>query len=336
MDSLTHIVLGACIGELVAGRKLGKKAMLLGAIAQSIPDIDLVASFWLNTSSDLLAHRGITHSILFALLLTPVLALLSKRWFKERDITVNDWMFFWGIQIFIHIFIDSFNAYGTGWFEPFSHYRVSFNTIFVADPLYTMWPLIASLVLLILKRNNPKRYWWARFGLVLSSVYFISCIANKLLIDNEVRMALKKQQIPFKRYFSTPAPLNTMLWYIVAENDSGFNIGYRSVFDKQSTIAFHYVYRNDSLLQPVKGNEDLQHLIRFSQGFYTAEKWHDTLVFNDLRFGDMAGWRYPDAKFVFHFYLQPPQENKMVVQRGRFANWNKYAVAALFTRIRGN
>ena len=60
MDSLTHIVLGACIGEAVAGKKLGKKAMLLGAIAQSVPDIDFVTTFWLSDSKDIVAHRGIT------------------------------------------------------------------------------------------------------------------------------------------------------------------------------------------------------------------------------------------------------------------------------------
>jgi inner membrane protein len=45
MDSLTHIVTGACIGELFLGKQLGKKAMLWGAITQSLPDIDFVTSF---------------------------------------------------------------------------------------------------------------------------------------------------------------------------------------------------------------------------------------------------------------------------------------------------
>ena len=61
MDSITHIALGACMGEAFAGKTLGKKAMLWGALAQSIPDIDFIASFWMDTSSNLLAHRGFTH-----------------------------------------------------------------------------------------------------------------------------------------------------------------------------------------------------------------------------------------------------------------------------------
>ncbi|HEY6901521.1 MAG TPA: metal-dependent hydrolase, partial [Puia sp.] len=65
MDSITHIVLGATVGEALAGRKLGKRAMLLGAIANSFPDIDFIGSFWMGTARDVWTHRGITHSILF-------------------------------------------------------------------------------------------------------------------------------------------------------------------------------------------------------------------------------------------------------------------------------
>src|SRR3954464_15660892 len=124
MDTITHIVLGACIGEVIAGKQLGKKALIIGAIAQSVPDIDFVASFWLPTAGDLVAHRAITHSLLFIALLTPLIAFLSGRLFKKANLPFGKWMLLWGLEMFIHLFIDSFNAYGTGLFEPFSHYRV--------------------------------------------------------------------------------------------------------------------------------------------------------------------------------------------------------------------
>jgi len=44
MDSLTQIVLGAAVGEAVLGKKVGNKAMLYGAIAGTIPDLDVVAN----------------------------------------------------------------------------------------------------------------------------------------------------------------------------------------------------------------------------------------------------------------------------------------------------
>ena len=47
------------MGEAFAGRTVGRKAMMWGICAQSIPDIDFIASTWLDTPSSLLAHRGL-------------------------------------------------------------------------------------------------------------------------------------------------------------------------------------------------------------------------------------------------------------------------------------
>jgi inner membrane protein len=122
----------------------------------------------------------------------------------------------------------------------------------------------------------------------------------------------------------------------VAGNDTGYYVGLRSVFDSKKEITFQYFPRNDSLLDPLKEHEDVHKLIRFSQQFYTVEKWTDTLVFNDLRFGQIVGWRDPREKFVFHYFLDEGYDNKMVVQRGRFAKWDKITVKTLLSRIRGN
>ena len=45
MDSLTHIVLGGCLGHLALGKKAGRKAVVWGAIADTIPDLDVLQAF---------------------------------------------------------------------------------------------------------------------------------------------------------------------------------------------------------------------------------------------------------------------------------------------------
>ena len=335
MDTLTHIVLGACIGEAIAGKQLGKKALILGAIAQNIPDIDFVASFWLPTAQDVLAHRGFTHSFLFVFLLTPLLSYCSVKIFKSTGMNIRRWILFWGIQIFIHIFIDSFNAYGTGWFEPFSHYRVSFNTMYVADPLFSIWPAIGMVVLMSINTSSIKRMVWVKVTLGLSALYLVLGIGFKLFIDHTVEKEMRSKGIVSHKYFTTPTPLNNMLWYIVAQNDSGYDIGYRSVFDRNKEIDFHFAFRNDSLLKASANGDDINRLLLFSQGYYAAQLWHDTLVFNDLRFGEQLGWATIEPKFVFHYFLQYPDDNKMVVQRGRFAGWDKVAIITFLKRIKG-
>jgi len=383
MDTVTHIVLGAAIGEVLAGEKLGKKALLIGAIAANLPDIDFVASFWLDSARDVWFHRGITHSLLFVVVISLLLAWVagrlggsgqasrlagpghpsrvdgSDRASRSVPMTFKQWWLFFGVQLLVHIFIDAFNAYGTGWFEPFNSYRVTFNVLFVADPLYSCWLGIAFLALLILRRDSSARKRWARFGLVLSSVYLCFCLVNKWGIDRVVERQLRQQAIPYARFFTTPTPLNSLLWYVVAADSNGDEYtGYRSVFDAPGRpIVFRLRPRGDSLVRGAGGGavqgggdgmmqagsgvveqgggRDVGYLLRFAQGYYTIERWGDTLVFNVPRFGVVRGWDDPGARFVFHYYLNDPGHNGMVVQRGRLAGWDRKAWRDFIRRIGG-
>ncbi len=335
MDSITHVVLGAVMGEALAGKQLGKRAMVLGAIAQSLPDIDFISSFWLPTADDLLAHRGFTHSFLFAILVTPLLVWLASR-SSRSGLSYGTWSIFLGGQVVLHILLDSLNAYGTAWFEPFSHVRYSYHTLFVADPLFTLWLAIATAMLFILHTQSPSRSFWVKFGMMLSSLYLVFAVTSKVLVSRSVSSILSSQQVSHHRYFTTPTPLNSMLWFVVAEDSAGFHTGYRSVFDHGNNLELFHFDRQDSLLKPFLGRHDVDKLLTFSQGYYTVQQWGDTTVFNDLRFGQMAGWSDPSANFVFHYYLQYPDDNELIVQRGRFKNWNRASTIDLVRRIKGN
>ncbi len=245
-------------------------------------------------------------------------------------------MIFFGAEVFLHLLLDGFNNYGVGWLVPFNLHRFSFNTIYVADPFFSIWTGIATVMLFMLHSYHPRRRFWWRFGVFIPLLYLGYCSINKVSINNDVKEILKEQQVPYTRYFTTPTPLNNWLWYIVAGNDSGYYVGFRSVFDTEKKIAFQFFPRNDSLIEPLAHEPEVQNLLRFSQGYYTAEQWGDTLVFNDLRFGQVAGWQNPKEKFVFHYVLNYPVDNVLVVQRGRFSGWNRYALKVFIDRIKGN
>src|SRR5689334_8277441 len=131
MDNITHAVLGTAIGEAVAGKKLGKKAMLWGAIAGNIPDIDVFFAPFQSVPDSLLSHRALSHSILFCVAATLLLSWWMKRWKRSGSDDFNLWLLIFSTGLFSHILIDACTSYGTGWFEPFSHYRVTFNTLFI-------------------------------------------------------------------------------------------------------------------------------------------------------------------------------------------------------------
>lgn len=324
------------MGEAFAGKTVGKKAMLWGVLAQSIPDIDFIAAFWLNTSDNLLAHRGFTHSILFALLLTPIIALAAYYLHKPHNISFVRWLMFIGAVILMHDFLDAFNNYGVGWLEPFSHIRISFNTIYVADPFFSIIPGISLLLLLMMKQRNTSRKIIWKIGLIAPLFYLFYALSNKLYVTNQTKKILARQSISYNKLLITPAPLQTWLWFVAAGNDSGFYTGYRSVFDKNKEIDFHFSPKNDSLKDLVKEPEQINKLIRFSQQFYTLEKRNDSLILYDLRFGQIIGWQDNTEQFAFYYYLQPDIDNTLVVQRGRFAKWDEKSFETLIRRIKGN
>ena len=335
MDSLTHIVLGACIGEAIAGRKLGKKAMLLGAIAQSVPDIDFITAFWLSDTKDIVSHRGFTHSLLFIAAATLLLSFLADRIFRKTPLSYKSWFLLFGINLLVHVFIDGFNAYGTGWFEPFSQQRFSFNVLFVADPLFSIWPFLAVLALLILRRHDRRRRRYWQIGIGMSLLYLGYAVSNKIRIDKVVRQNLAEQHINADHFFTVPTLFNTWLWQVVVNDGNGYYVSYGSVFDRNKHMDFTWVPRQDSLLDLVENKEEVKDLQVFANGYYTVERRNDTLIFNVLRFGQVAGWDNPRAKFAFYYYCDRPGANNLVVQRGRFEAWDWNTTRSFIRRIRG-
>lgn len=82
MDSLTQIVLGAAVGEAVLGKKVGNKAMLWGAIAGTIPDLDVFIKLFTDPITSTELHRGISHSLFFSIVMAPILGWFVTKYQK--------------------------------------------------------------------------------------------------------------------------------------------------------------------------------------------------------------------------------------------------------------
>ncbi|MBA3665834.1 MAG: metal-dependent hydrolase [Bacteroidetes bacterium] len=335
MDSLTHTVLGACMGEAIAGKQMGKKAMLVGAMAHNLPDIDVILNFFTTQASSLLTHRGITHSILFNLLATFSLAWLFWRFIKNKSMSYGHWLFLIGSGLFTHITIDAFTTYGTGWFEPFSHERVSFNSIFILDPFLLLSLLIPAFVLLVFRMKQENRTRWASLGLVLAGVYLCMCLTNKIIVNNVVKKDFVSQNISWDEYMTTPTPLNNLLWYIVVRKENEYRIGYYSVFDKKGNIFYETVNRNDSLLTPYKDSDEIKKLLRFSKGYYSLHREDTAVIFSDIRFGQLGGWAATNTPFVFNFNIEKTVDNRVALQQGRFKSFEPDVIGQLVNRIKG-
>lgn len=103
MDSLTQIVLGAAVGEVVMGRKLGNRAMVWGAVSGTIPDLDILAYLFMDDIEALAVHRGLSHSIFFALLFPWFIGWITNEIYKS-PIYQKRWFRWVGLAIGITIF----------------------------------------------------------------------------------------------------------------------------------------------------------------------------------------------------------------------------------------
>jgi len=335
MDSISHIVLGAAIGEAVLGKKIGRKAMLCGAIADTIPDFDVFAESCNTHAQQLMVHRGITHSFLFVVIIAPILGWLLHKGLNKTGVSWKSctWLFFWGLLS--HIVIDAMTCYGTGWFEPFSSYRVSFNTIFVADPFYTIPLLICVLIALIAKNASAKRVKWNIAGLIISSIYLVFTMLNKWHINGKMKESIAKQNIDITEFVTTPTPLNNFLWMSYAKDSCGFWFGYYSVFDEANDIAFFHVDQKKELLSAYQNEASVKLLKQFSKNYYCMNKINNDVYFNDIRFGQIGGWDKPTDAFVFSFKLNKDADNSMALDRSKFKGSYSDAISSLVTRIKG-
>ncbi|WP_298903879.1 metal-dependent hydrolase [uncultured Psychroserpens sp.] len=290
MDSLTQIVLGAACGEAVLGKKIGNKALLFGAIGGTIPDLDVFIGslFHRNEIDAMLFHRGFMHSVLFSVLAAFLLGwLVHKLYDRGKRLgttTQKNWtaLFFW--SLFTHPILDCFTPYGTQLFAPFSNYRVAFNNIAVADPMYTIPFLLCMIILMFYKRQNKRRRFWLKLGLGLSSAYMLFTIFNKLYVQHVFKSSLIKEDIVYERFSVQPSIFNNVLWYGIAETENNYHVAFYSLLDQSNHFSEWQILPKDRALRP-EDYKDIADLAWFSNDYYSIESLDNgDYLYKDLRY----------------------------------------------------
>ncbi|WP_157208061.1 metal-dependent hydrolase [Mariniflexile maritimum] len=332
MDSLTQIVLGAAVGEAVLGKKVGNKAMLYGAIAGTIPDLDVFASYFTDTVTAISIHRGFTHSIVFSVLFAPVFGWLVSSYEAYKNVKDWSWLFFWAFLT--HPILDAHTTWGTQLFWPFD-LRLAFHTIFVIDPLYTLPFLVFLILAMMQKRSSRKRSFYNKMGLLLSSSYLLLTFLLKWLALNQFKAALKSENIEYRAIDTRPAPLNTILWNANVETDTAYLLGNYSFFDTQP-ISFEIYPKNHQLLGSLAEDANVKRMMAISEGWFTITKKDETLYFNDLRFG-LLSLEPKSQNFVFQYKMDVDAfGNVQFTEMPKNNRDGKKLLSDLWLRIKGN
>lgn len=335
MDSVTQIVLGASVAEAALGKKIGNKAMLWGAIAGTIPDLDVLLNFVTDEMTATVMHRGFSHSLLFCIIMAPFLGWLVHKMYRKKEASIKAWSWMFFLCLVTHPLLDAHTAWGTQFFWPFD-YRLAYKNIFVLDPLYTLPFLVLVLIAMFYKRTNPKRRNLNKWALIISSTYMLLTIISKGIGWFSFQSALEEKEIAYTNLDTNTTPLNAILWNAQIETETGFVVGYYSLFDTAPVSFFTEIPKNHNLLEPYKDAKEVQQLIKISQGLYFVKETESGLHYTDMRFGQLGFEE--DSPYLWQFDITKNPDGKVEVERLNSTSGDislDEVFSALLTRIKG-
>jgi inner membrane protein len=321
MDPLTQVALGSAIGTVTLGRKIvARKAAIVGGVIAELPDLDvfLPSDTVLDAFID---HRGPTHSVLIQFLAMPVFGELLRR--LDPRLRTERWLCY-GVAFALmstHALLDGFTTYGTKLLWPLFTEPISWSSIFIIDPLYTLPLLVALFVSLfsparqgptVLGQGARRTASWA---LILSSAYMGWTLAARELAETRVLAAVADAGVSYQRMTMIPMPFNSLVWRgLLVDGESYTNI-YVSLLDEPgATVPLHRHPRNPDLADALSDREAVRKIAWFSHGFYALKREGDAVLISDLRLG-------VEPNYVFTFRIgQFNSDNAIPVRPTRAQN----------------
>jgi inner membrane protein len=295
MDSFTQIVLGAAVAAAIAPPGHRRAALLAGAALGTLPDLDALPINLLTDDPVLRMtwHRSFSHS----LLVLPFVAWAIWAWCRGRGgrVAQAPRRWFWAIQLALctHPLLDAFTVYGTQLLWPLPVRPVMWSSVFIIDPMYTVWLLMACVVAWWMRERTVARHALVA-GLAVSSLYLGASLAAKAVVDRKAEVALAAMGQGEAARFSVPMPFNILLWRVVAMTPEGFVEGEWSLVADRGTMHFREHPSDVHALAQVSGYPSVDRLTWFNRGFMKAEQRDGQLVLSDLRMG-----AEPDYTFRF-------------------------------------
>ncbi|MBN1408886.1 MAG: metal-dependent hydrolase [Calditrichaceae bacterium] len=342
MDTITQAILGAGVGEVTLGKKVGNKAPMWGAVAGIVPDLDVIPGRLMSAVDYLVFHRGFSHSLIFSLIAAPIAGWLIAKIHKKENLDWKSWGLLFFLGLTTHILLDCFTTWGTQVFWPFD-YRVAWNTIFVIDPLYTIPFAFVLIWTMFTRKENPMRVKLGWIGIGISTFYLLITVVNKQIAERAFISSFSHKQIEYTRINTRPTPFNSILWTGTIETEDGFYEGVYSLFDSDKNIRFEYFSKNHELIHHLKTDTDLQKLIFISKGLYTITPDGEDFLFQDFRYGRATSW-LPDQKdnyFTFEYRIKESEtyseSSRVIITReGRMRQLSNEIFYQLWQRILSN
>lgn len=295
LDTGTHVVMGLALGGLatldpvVANSSATATSVLIATIVGSqAPDIDTVLKLR-NNAVYIRNHRGVTHSIP-AILLWPlgIIAVIYPFFPEANLFHLWIWTF---IAVFLHVFVDIFNAYGTQALRPFSSKWIALGIINTFDPFIFGIHVVG---LVAWGFGADPGYTFLGIYAILVSYYIFRFIAQKRVLH-----AVKKL-IPDATEIIIAPTMKYHQWRIAVINKHQFFVG-RSHNNKVRILdQFNRVPVPETpVLEAAKKDKNLSAFLSFSPVYrWEIDEFDDyyEVRFIDLRY--RSNGHYPFVAVV--------------------------------------
>lgn len=260
LDTGTHLVMGIAIGGLalvdpvVADSSAMFGAVMAGTIlGQQAPDIDTVLKLR-NNAVYIRHHRGITHSIPAVLLWPIAITAVLMLFFPEVNL-FHLWL--WTqIAVFLHVFVDIFNAYGTQALRPLSKKWIALGVINTFDPYIFGFHCIG----IMLWAFGTDPVWTFGIMYVIIIGYYILRFMVQKAVKHAVHSAIQDEE-----YVIVAPTMRFFYWRIAAASKTHYYVGraYRrsvNIYDKFEIVPLPRTPHVHAAMQ----DKNLQSFVSFS------------------------------------------------------------------------
>lgn len=229
MDTFTQIALGACIGQAVGYKTLGKKALIFGGLGGLIPDLDVLYTPLFGDFGGWLYHRHITHALWFGPLLGSFMGYGLWRHYGRQAGHLAIWISILVLSIFTHPLLDLFTIYGTQLLAPFSDKRFEISGVCIIDPIYTV-TLLLAMGLRGVARLRYYAHHMATAALILTTAYLFYGWHLNTQAVTLAKSQLDEQHIPYTKVEAFTTIFQPFLRRVVATEAHQTRVGFISTF----------------------------------------------------------------------------------------------------------
>lgn len=305
MDSVTQFALGAVIGAVALGPKIGpRKAVIIGGLMGTVPDLDTFLPSD-DPVSSFTSHRGATHSLIIQALATPLFAEPLVRLFQSlRDHRIRTYAAIYLIFA-THALIDAVTIYGTRLLYPVIDTPFGIGSMFIIDPLYTLPLVVIVLWGLVVSSYTPRLAMWGRRALVFTTLYMVLSIPLQQYAEAEAERVLAERGITPERMLTVAGPFTTLFFKTIAIDGNRYINLYTPIFGGDDAVTAYVHPRRSDLITCLADNAVFQELVAFNKGIFSLRVEGDEVVMSDLRMG-----LTPNYVFQFAIAESTPEGTK--------------------------